>query len=47
MFRRESTTLENGDRAPDFALPTAFGSRVSASDLEGAVSMVVFFRGTW
>jgi peroxiredoxin len=47
MFRNSSSTLRVGDRAPDFTLPTAFGGAVSASDLDGTVSMIVFFRGTW
>ena len=47
MFKHQTDTLKIGDPAPYFSLPSVDGSTYSRDDLLGAVSMIVFFRGTW
>ena len=42
------TTLRVGERAPDFALADAAGSRVALSDYGGKKPVVlIFYRGYW
>jgi len=41
-------SLKAGDRAPDFALPTATGQTVRSADLLARGHLVVtFYRGGW
>ena len=47
MFKHHTDTLKIGDPAPYFSLPSVDGQTYSRDDLLGAVSMIVFFRGTW
>ncbi len=46
-FKDHTDTLKIGDPAPVFDLPSAVGRTYSRDDLLGAVSLIVFFRGTW
>jgi peroxiredoxin len=40
--------MTTGDRAPDFALPTAFGARRSLGDyLSRGPLLLAFHRGSW
>jgi peroxiredoxin len=47
MLKQSSDTLNIGDRAPDFALPTADRQTVRLSQFRGGRVVVVFIRGTW
>jgi peroxiredoxin len=48
MSKPESTTLQVGDRAPLFTLPTQKGGSVSlADDLARGAVLLGFHRGTW
>jgi thioredoxin-dependent peroxiredoxin len=47
MLKSESKTLQVGDAAPDFALPTADRKTVRLSDYQGKPLVLVFIRGTW
>ena len=47
MLKPESKTLEVGDPAPDFELPTADRKTVRLSDYQGRPLVLVFIRGTW
>ena len=48
MSRNHTSTLSEGDRAPDFALPAIGGGQVRLSDelAKGGV-LLVFLRGTF
>jgi peroxiredoxin len=47
MLKHSSNTLQPGDPAPDFALPTAGREIVRLSDFRGKRLLIVFIRGTW
>lgn len=47
MLKTTSQTLQPGDTAPDFALPTAGRETVRLSDFRGKLLVIVFIRGTW
>jgi peroxiredoxin len=47
MLKTNSETLQIGDKAPNFALPTANRDIVRLSDYRGKRLVVVFIRGTW
>jgi peroxiredoxin len=47
MLKTNSETLQIGDTAPNFALPTANRDIVRLSDYRGKRLVVVFIRGTW
>jgi peroxiredoxin Q/BCP len=47
MLRTSSRTLDVGDPAPAFDLPTASRSRVRLADFRGRCLLVIFIRGTW
>jgi peroxiredoxin len=47
MLKTTSQTLQPGDTAPDFALPTAGRQTVRLSDFRGKLLVIVFIRGTW
>jgi peroxiredoxin len=47
MLQTRSTTLNPGDQAPDFALPTADRKIVRLADYRGKPVVIVFIRGTW
>jgi peroxiredoxin len=47
MLKPTSETLQIGDPALDFALPTAHRHIVRLSDYRGKRRVVVFIRGTW
>jgi peroxiredoxin len=47
MLKRNSDTLQTGDTAPDFALPTAERRVVRLSGYVGRTVVIVFIRGTW
>ena len=47
-MRRESDTLQAGDRAPSFTLQDAGGTaHTLAAFLDKATLLLVFDRGTW
>jgi peroxiredoxin Q/BCP len=47
MLKSESKTLQTGDPAPEFSLPTADRKTVRLSDYRGQPLVLVFIRGTW
>jgi len=47
MLKPTSHTLQAGDAAPEFALPTVDREIVRLSDCRGKILVVVFIRGTW
>jgi peroxiredoxin len=47
VLKPESKTLQAGDAAPDFTLPTADRTMVRLSDYLGRPLAIVFIRGTW
>jgi peroxiredoxin len=47
MLRTNTDTLHAGDRAPDFALPTAERNIIHLSDYRDKPLVLVFIRGTW
>ena len=47
MLRTTSRTLQPGDAAPDFTLPTADRRIVRLSGYRGKRVALVFIRGTW
>ena len=47
MLKSTSDTLNAGDPAPDFALPTAERNILRLSDYRGKPLVLVFLRGTW
>ncbi len=47
MLKGSSNTLNTGDPAPGFSLPTFDRTIVSLSAFRGRPTVVVFIRGTW
>ena len=47
MLKPASATLNPGDPAPDFELPTAARKLVRLSDFRGKRLVLIFIRGTW
>ena len=47
MLKPHSDTLQTGDAAPEFELPTAARKSLRLSDYRGKTVVVVFIRGTW
>ena len=47
LFSVPVRALEVGQKAPDFALPTADRSIVRLADFRGKPLVIVFIRGTW
>ena len=47
MLKTSSNTLNPGDPAPEFALPTSDRTVVRLSDFRGKPLLIVFIRGTW
>lgn len=47
MLKPNSDTLNAGDAAPAFALPTAERNVVRLSDYGNKPLVIVFIRGTW
>jgi len=47
MLNTKSDTLQVGDAAPGFALPTADRTIVRLADYSGKPLVLVFIRGTW
>jgi peroxiredoxin Q/BCP len=47
MLKKTSDTLEPGDVAPEFSLPTIDRKPVRLTDYRGKRVVLVFIRGTW
>jgi peroxiredoxin len=47
MLKTESKTLQVGDPAPAWELPTADRAIIRLSDYAGKPLALVFIRGTW
>ena len=47
MLKSHSDTLQVGDVAPPFELPTADHATLRLSDYAGKPLVLVFIRGTW
>jgi len=47
MLKATSETLNIGDIAPDFELPTVDKRTVRLLDYQGKPLVLVFIRGTW